>query len=357
MRIREVLCSVLSSHAAISLMYFSYIYRDVSNQSVLQLFFLGSTLLILFLFIRTNNSLIIKIAIIAKIIILISFDFIFLFKYFDIFISGFISSTSIIYALGEVTKSKNKAKASARLLIYINLITLVLLSSIGYIDNVFLIKIIYLLSLILILFYIYLEGNLPWKNPNCNDIFKTLKKIPINSIIVYMSSIFTINTFYLVVGEIDFNISLFGSMTVFYIQSMFILGVFLNFLFIKKINIPPGSSNFIGLILISLIFINFKHVFEIISTYTLAISLLIGFLTSFVISNTISGFSNLSTNNEKIILVVYLTIGQLCFSLMMQYSSMFLGITMTDWDVVVYITLLPIIIQRLAPKKYNKGEI
>lgn len=276
--------------------------------------------------------------------------------YVDIFLSGLISSTSIIFALGEVSKSENKPKASSRLLIYINLTTLGLLSIMGYLSDPFPLTIVYFVSLLLIVFYMYSGEHGSLERPNYISIYAGFKKIPTIAILVYMCVVFAINTFYLIVGEMDFDGSYFNKYSVFYIQLAFIMGVLLNFVTFKQININFNKYSFIGLILISLTFFVFKSSFEFISFFTLLGSLIIGFLTSFVISNTISEFSTLSKNYEKIILVTCLTTGQLCLSIIVQGGSTLVGGAVTDWDTVIYITLLPIVINILILQKQIRNK-
>ncbi|WP_165349262.1 hypothetical protein, partial [Enterobacter cloacae complex sp. 4DZ1-17B1] len=127
---------------------------------------------------------------------------------------------------------------------------------------------------------------------------------------------------------------------------------------IKKININFNKYSFLGLTLISVTFFVFKDSFERVSVLTLLGSLVIGFLTSFVISNTISEFSTLSKNYEKITLVTCLTAGQFFLSIIVQGGSKLVGVAVTDWDTVIYITLLPIAAKVLIPKylTHEKGR-
>ncbi|MBN6363616.1 hypothetical protein JZM27_20710 [Providencia huaxiensis] len=358
MKLRELLCSLLSAHAATSLIYFSYMYGEITNQIILQVFFLGSVCIALFLFIRNSLSHVVLISSLIKLVIILSHNELYLTRYVDIFLSGLIASTSIIFAIGEVSKSESKPKASSRLLIYINIITLTLVSVLSYLSTPSFITTVYLASLLLIIFYMYIGGHGSLERPNYTRIYAVFKKIPTIAILVYMCAVFTINTFYLIVGELDLNSGYFKEFTVFYIQLAFIIGVFISFITIKKKNINFNKYSFLGLTLISVTFFVFKDSFERVSVPTFLGSLVIGFLTSFVISNTISEFSTLSKNYEKITLVTCLTAGQFFLSIIVQGGSKLVGVAVTDWDTVIYITLLPIAAKVLIPKylTHEKGR-
>lgn len=93
MKLRELLCSLLSAHAATSLIYFSYMYGEITNQIILQVFFLGSVCIALFLFIRNSLSHVVLISSLIKLVIILSHNELYLTRYVDIFLSGLIAST------------------------------------------------------------------------------------------------------------------------------------------------------------------------------------------------------------------------------------------------------------------------